>query len=201
MKIINNFAFAAIATFSLSACGSSGDDAISGASVDTGSPTAATSVPTVPEKLAMLEDFQNSPVQGCSDNNLELKDDEGEFAGATVQLCQGVISPEEPYTILLVEEGNGQFETGSMIFYIRNHPHPLAYSEIKDMIFQAAGIQDEAEEQQFRSELSRFQLAAPNMPGNDYRPLHTASSGAVATIAANEPGAGWLAVKVTAPAQ
>lgn len=199
MKKINCFALSALAVVGLAACGSAGNEAASEAGADVGVSAGDASVPTVPEKLAILEDFQNSAARGCADQYLELKEDQGEFAGATVQLCQGAISSEEPYTILLSKEGSPQFETGTMIFYFRNNSHPMAYSEIKDIILQSAGIPDEGEAQQFRSELSRFQLAGPNMPGTDYRPLHTASSGAVATVAANKPAAGWLAVKVSAP--
>ena len=194
---------ACVSVLALAACGS-GDGAseadAEGASeeVATEATSGGSSAPSVEEKRALIAAFREGPPAGCTDNFVEGVDegDEGEMAGVSFVLCAGSESSEEPYTVLLITEGNDQFQAGTMDFYVRADPHPLAYEAVKDMIHTAAGIQSDAERVRFGTELGRFMMAGPNMPGNAYRTLYETSGGITTSVAPNNPGGGWIAVRV-----
>lgn len=192
---------ACVSVLALAACGS-GDEASNAGGEP--APEAATeaqssgSAPSVEEKRALIATFREGSPAGCADNFVEDTDDgeEGEMAGVSFVLCAGSESSEEPYTVVLITEGNDQLDAGTMDFYVRADPHPLAYEGIKDMIHTAAGIRSDAERVGFGAELGRFMMAGPNMPGNAYRTLYETSGGITTRVAPNNPGGGWIAVRV-----
>lgn len=198
VKMIRTYglvAFACLATVGTTACGqgantSASDKMSQGNAIETEN----ISVPTVQDKIDMLAEFRESSLPGCSKEFREGTYTEGEYNGATYQICRGNISSEEPYAIILITGGTSNYKDGSMIFLLAAHPHPLAYSELRDMIVRAAAVQDESEENEFNTALNRYMIAGANMPGSDVRPLFTSKAGIVTTIAPNAPQAGWLTV-------
>jgi len=196
-KNIRFFVIAIWAMLGVTACGQGDNAAESGDSVaGKQAQLSKASVPTVQDKIDMLERFRDAPVQGCSKEFREHTDNGGDFDGATLQICRGTISSEEPYAIVLITGGTSQYKDGSMTFIFSAHPHPGAYSELRDMLVEASGIGTEAEEHEFNAALNRYMIAGPNMPGSDFRPLFQTKAGVEMIIGPNAPQSGWLTVRL-----
>lgn len=191
---------ACVSALALAACGS-GDEASNAggepASEAAGEAQSAGSAPSVEEKRALIAVFREGPPAGCTDNFVEGEDDtEGhESSGTSFVACAGAESPEEPYVVTLITEGNDQLQAGTMDFYLRAHPHPMAYGEIEDLMYAAAGIESEAERVRFGTELGRFMIAGGNMPTNTYT-LYETTGGVTTSVMPNSPEGGWITVRV-----
>ncbi|MBA17608.1 MAG: hypothetical protein CMN73_14865 [Sphingomonas sp.] len=183
----------------LAACGSDG-----GNSSDAGSEagtaaetTPAASYPSVAEQRAAMEAFRDVNESRCP----FFKDSEGTadvLEGAKLLLCSGRISNEENYGMALLTTDGANAPAGTFQVDFGNHPHPMAFSELYDLFFAITGM-TEADQQRFRSDLTRFKLVANNMPGSDFRPLMTTASGATIEIAANRMRPGMLTLLATPP--
>ncbi len=191
---------ACVSVLALAACGS-GDEASNAGGEPAPEAAAeaqsAGSAPSVEEKRALIAAFREGPPAGCADNFVEGEDDtEGhESSGTSFVACAGAESPEEPYVVSLITEGNGQLEAGTMDFYLRAHPHPMAYGDIEDLMYAAAGIESEAERVRFGTELGRFMIAGGNMPRDTYT-LYETSGGVTTSVTPNSPEGGWITVRV-----
>ena len=192
---------ACVSVLALAACGSGDETSEAGAEATSGDVTTAGSggspAPSLEEKRALIAVFREGPPAGCTDNFVEGEDDtEGhESSGTSFVACAGAESPEEPYVVSLITEGNDQLEAGTMDFYLRAHPHPMAYGEIEDLMYAAAGIESEAERVRFGTELGRFMIAGGNMPTNTYT-LYETAGGVTTRVTPNSPEGGWITVRV-----
>ena len=157
--------------------------------------TAETVVSAAENSLALLEGFRSAAVNGCNSRYQEMTEPDGEFAGATI-LCQGEISSEEPYSIVFIQDGNSDYPAGSMVFFFSGHMHPMAYEELKELMLDVAGIDGASARSDAAGAVTRYQMAAANMPTNGARSLFQGTNGSYATVQTNFPAGGWLTVRV-----
>ena len=193
---------ACVSVLALAACGSGEGASEAGAEgaseeVATEAASRGSSAPSVEEKRALIATFREGPPAGCADNFVEDTDNsEGhETSGTSFVVCAGTESPEEPYVVTLITEGNDQLAAGTMDFYMRAHSHPMAYEAIEELMYAAAGVESDAERVRFGGELGRFMIAGGNMPTNTYT-LYETAGGVTTSVTPNSPQGGWITVRV-----
>ncbi|WP_417623121.1 hypothetical protein [Parasphingorhabdus sp.] len=187
--------FFIIIAIGLAAC-SAPDNSAKNDTAEVSDQASSAAMPRLEDQTALLEKFRNEGQDRCRFFK-ETQGTSGDFEGADLLLCSGRTASDENYAIALFTSDGAQFPKGTVYSDFGIHPHPAGYRRLYDLLSRMTGISGANEKQEFLAALTRYKIAAPHMPGTDYRPLFKTKSGMNIEMAYNRSQPGLMTFKAT----
>lgn len=200
MSRISYVAVAALAALGLSSCGS-GKSADEGGYGDTAQVEAdVPAAPGMEQRAAILDDFRDANQVNCPFYKEAAEGaEDGDFAGSPLVLCTGRFSRTENFGMAMMREDGYSNPAGTLFVTMGANRAPGAFAPLYDLIYDLTGITAQSEKDRFRSEMSRWLVAAPNTYSIDYDPMMTTASGVRISAAGNKMQRGTMTVKIEPP--